>query len=172
MTEKRYNSYCNNKDIKIWIDDDRLNEEVFHIYFAELEDATYCKSKLNPVIDLLNEQYDEIMDLRAENTKMKLVVEDIVADLEQQADTKEPVIISKAYANWIKENVDLRLHSEKDNEYKVKGYKSIEDKTLSELFDYMCSKYDMNGGNQDIVFVFKKKHPVNDDVMDLRLELR
>jgi hypothetical protein len=59
MTKKRFNSYCDNENIRIRIDDDIKNKEVFHIYFAELDDAIYCKSKLNPILDLLNELHEE-----------------------------------------------------------------------------------------------------------------
>ena len=67
MTEKRFNSYCDNDNIRIRIDDG--NKEIFHIYFAELEDALYCKSKLNPILDLLNElqmRYDAQRELYAQ----------------------------------------------------------------------------------------------------------
>lgn len=59
MTTKRFNSYCDNENIRIRIDDDIKNKEVFHIYFAELDDAIYCKSKLNPILVLLNELHEE-----------------------------------------------------------------------------------------------------------------
>ena len=64
MTAKRFNSYCDNENIRIRIDDDIKNKEVFHIYFAELEDAIYCKSKLNPILDLLNQLSEENEQLK------------------------------------------------------------------------------------------------------------
>ena len=65
------------------------------------------------VKDLLNDLNDEVMNLRAENTRFKLVVSDIVEDLEKQAKSKEPIFISKDYVDWIKKELDLRLLSEK-----------------------------------------------------------
>ena len=70
MTEKRFNSYCDNENIRIRIDDDIKNKEVFHIYFAELDDALYCKSKLNPILDLLNQLNDENEQLRKQNQEL------------------------------------------------------------------------------------------------------
>lgn len=65
------------------------------------------------VRDLLNDLNDEVMDLRAENTQFKLVVSDIVEDLEKQAKSKEPIILSEDYVDWIKENVNLSFFSKK-----------------------------------------------------------
>ena len=66
------------------------------------------------VRDLLNDLTDEVMDLRAETTKLKLVFGDVIEDLEKQAETEEPIIISKEYTVWIKENVDVSFNSKKD----------------------------------------------------------
>lgn len=65
------------------------------------------------VRDLLNNLNDEVMDLRAENTKFKLIMSDVVEDLEKQAKSKEPIILSEKYVEWIKENVNLSLFSKK-----------------------------------------------------------
>ena len=65
------------------------------------------------VRDLLNDLNDEVMDLRAENTKFKFVLSDVVEDLEKQAKSKEPIILSEVYINWIKENVNLNFFSKK-----------------------------------------------------------
>ena len=73
MTVKRFNSYCDNENIRIRIDDDVKNKEVFHIYFADLDDAIYCKSKLNPILDLLNQLSDENEQLKQE-LKTKCIV--------------------------------------------------------------------------------------------------
>ena len=71
MTNKRFNSYCDNENIRIRIDDDIKNKEVFHIYFAELDDALYCKLKLNPILDLLNQLNDENEKLKRKNKFLK-----------------------------------------------------------------------------------------------------
>ena len=65
------------------------------------------------VVDLLNKLNDEVMDLRAENTRFKLIVSDIVDDLEKQAKSEKPIIISRKYVDWIKKELDLRLYSDK-----------------------------------------------------------
>jgi hypothetical protein len=62
------------------------------------------------LIDLLNNQEEELMDLRADNTRFKLVVGDIIKDLEKLAKSKEPIIISLEYVDWIKENVDVDFY--------------------------------------------------------------
>ena len=67
MTEKRFNSYCDNENIRIRIDDE--NKEIFHIYFAELEDALYCKSKLNPLLDVLNNLAEKNKELKQRNDR-------------------------------------------------------------------------------------------------------
>jgi hypothetical protein len=59
------------------------------------------------VLNLLNQSTDELMDLRAENTKLKFVLKDVIEDLEKQAETKEPIIISKKYVKWIKKESGL-----------------------------------------------------------------
>lgn len=68
------------------------------------------------VRDLLNDLTDEVMDLRAENIKFKLIVSDIVDDFEKQAKSKEPIILSMDYVDWIKKELNLRLCSEKGDE--------------------------------------------------------
>lgn len=75
MTDnKRFNSYCDNENIRIRIDDDIKNKEVFHIYFAELDDALYCKSKLNPILDCMNELHEENERLKSDLAHTKVLV--------------------------------------------------------------------------------------------------
>lgn len=67
---------------------------------------------LNGWVDValkLNELYSELMDCRTEKTKNKLVLIDIIEDLEKEAKTEEPIVISKDYVKWVKENVDLKF---------------------------------------------------------------
>ena len=61
----------------------------------------------------LNELAEEVMSLRGENTKLKLTLKDIVEDLEKEAERGSPLIIRQEYVDWIKDNVDLRLNSER-----------------------------------------------------------
>ena len=89
MTEKRY-YYGNGGDTEVF---DR-KEPMGHPCGIEF-------------VDRLNEQHNEIMDLRFENTSMKLILLDIIEDLEKQAESKEPIIISMKYVEWIKENVNI-----------------------------------------------------------------
>ena len=76
---------------------------------------TVCKFNSKNIVDLLNELSEEIMSLRWENTKLKLVLKDIVEDLETEAERKVPIIIQKEYVDWVKSNVNLRLNSSKLN---------------------------------------------------------
>lgn len=66
---------------------------------------------VSEICPLLNEFANEIMNLGAENTKLKLVFGEVVEDLEKQAKSKEPIILSEEYVEWIKNEVDLRLPS-------------------------------------------------------------
>jgi hypothetical protein len=60
----------------------------------------------------MNELHEDLMNVRAENTRNKLVLVDIVEDLEKQAESKEPIIIGKEYVEWIKQNVILGFAKE------------------------------------------------------------
>ena len=52
---------------------------------------------------------EELMNIRAENTKNKLILKDVVEDLEKQSNSNEPIIIRKDYVAWIKKNANLNL---------------------------------------------------------------
>ena len=97
MTEKRFKHICND-------DGSEMIQYNNGDYITDMEDAT----------EKLNEQEKEIMDLRADNTRFKLVVKDIIKDLEKLAKSKEPIVISEEYVNWIKDNVDVEFYSKRD----------------------------------------------------------
>lgn len=65
---------------------------------------------IDTVLDLLNELHEENMNNRAEITRFKLIVSDIVDDLEKQAKSEEPILISMEYVDWIKSELDLKLN--------------------------------------------------------------
>ena len=65
------------------------------------------------VVDVLNDLYEEVMDLRGENTNFKLVVGEIIKDMQKYVDDDQLVYINQSYVDWIKENVDTTLYSQK-----------------------------------------------------------
>lgn len=67
---------------------------------------------LNDIADRLNELNDELMDLRAENTQFKLVVSEIIRDMQKLVDEDQIVYINQSYVDWIKDNVDTELNAE------------------------------------------------------------
>lgn len=54
------------------------------------------------VLDLLNKSHEEVMNLRYDLTKFKLVMLEIIEDLENGKGNDK-------YVEWIKENVDVTL---------------------------------------------------------------
>jgi len=68
---------------------------------------------IDTVLDLLNELHEEVMDLRGENTKFKLVVGEIIEDMQKYVDDDQLVYINQSYVDWIKQNVDVTLYSQK-----------------------------------------------------------
>ena len=63
--------------------------------------------------ELLNDLYEEVMGLRGEITKFKLVVGEIIEDMQKYVDDDQLVYINQSYVDWIKENVDTTLYSQK-----------------------------------------------------------
>ena len=55
--------------------------------------------------DFMNDLHKEIMDLRGENTRFKLIVSEVVRDLKKANQL--------SYANWIENELDLELYSQK-----------------------------------------------------------
>ena len=117
MTVKRFN-FVKNEDCV----EDTLMSICYDV------DSYRFDSKL---VELLNELHEDLIECETENIRNKLVLRDIVEDLEKQAESKEPIIIEKEYVEWIKQNTVLGFAKE--------GFesqlKSIIDKILEET-DY------------------------------------
>lgn len=65
------------------------------------------------VCELLNELHEEVMDLGGENTKFKLIVSEIIEDMQKYVDENQLVYINQSYVDWIKKEVDTTLYSQK-----------------------------------------------------------
>ena len=52
------------------------------------------------------------------------------------------------------------------------GFKDMRDRTIGEIFDEMCIKHAQTGGIEDVVYLFRMRNPLNNEIMDLRVELR
>ena len=65
------------------------------------------------VVELLNELHEEVMDLRIENTKFKLIVSEIIEDMQKYVDDNQLIYINQSYVDWIKKEVDTTLYSQK-----------------------------------------------------------
>ena len=50
-------------------------------------------------------------------------------------------------------------------------FKSTRDKTIGEIFDEMCKRYDETGRNERIANLFKGRHPVTNEIIGLKIEL-
>ena len=81
----------------------------------ELKDVPNPKKNLTieEVVDNLNELYEEVMDLRRENTKFKLTVSEIIEDMQKYVDDNQLVYINQSYLDWIKKEVDTTLYPQK-----------------------------------------------------------
>ncbi len=83
---------------------DLLHQEVY--------DTTKAKS-LKYLVDRLT---DENWKLRGENTTLKLTLSDVIKDLEEQAESGEPIIISKKYVEWLKKECDTTFEGLKNDD--------------------------------------------------------
>ena len=102
MTEKRF--YIDNNG-DLW---DRQSKDML------MQDFGYCEAiYVNAILDLLNELNEEVMDLRRENTKFKLIVSEIIEDMQKYVDDNQLVYINQSYVDWIKKEVDTTLYSQK-----------------------------------------------------------
>ncbi len=68
---------------------------------------------IEELVDLLNELHEEVMNLRRENTKFKLIVSEIIEDMQKYIDDNQLVYINQSYVDWIKKEVDTTLYSQK-----------------------------------------------------------
>lgn len=80
----------------------------------EVYDTTKAKS-LKYLVDNLT---DENWKLRKENTELKLMLNEVVRDLEKQAESSMPILISKEYVEWIKSECNLEFTSQKEKQTK------------------------------------------------------
>lgn len=86
------------------------------------------------IIDLLNELDTKLRHTRAENTKNKLIFNQVVEDLENQANSQEPIIIRKDYVDWIKKEANLSFGDNlKDKLFKKEKIFKIIDNKISIL---------------------------------------
>ena len=108
MSKQQYRLEENNQtnELILWED-----VKILNVFKSSYDNRKH----LNIIVDKLNELSEEIMSLRWENTKLKLVLKDIVEDLETEAERKVPIIIQKEYVDWVKSNVNLRLNISKLN---------------------------------------------------------
>ena len=89
-----------------------LNEGVAN--FSDIvTDKVYSEYNLDEIVELLNELYEEVMDLRRENTKFKLTVSEIIEDMQKYIDDNQLVYINQSYVDWIKKEVDTTLYPQK-----------------------------------------------------------
>lgn len=79
-------------------------------YECAFDDSKKEWLSIKDVIMLLNKLHEENMNNGAEITRFKIIVSDIVNDLEKQAKNEEPIVISMAYVDWIKSELDLKLN--------------------------------------------------------------
>lgn len=93
-------------------------DNIFKYFETGIKDNQSAYEQLNgeSVVDLLNNQEEEIMGLKFENTKLKLILKDIVADLEKESERGVPIIIQKEYADWIKSEVELEFVKARKND--------------------------------------------------------
>ena len=99
MTEKRFTF---DEDAN----DDRMYEMGVFSDNGEVMETT-------DVLNCLNELHEEVMNLRAENTKFKLVVREIIEDMQKYVDDNQLVYINQSYVDWIKKEVDTTFYSQK-----------------------------------------------------------
>ena len=79
MTEKRYNTYCDQNENQTVIDDDLNNTHIFIAYCENLNDAIRLKTALNSITDELNALHEENTHLRNDNLKAFALLGDIRA---------------------------------------------------------------------------------------------
>ena len=79
----------------------------FRFIHDVLGKEVYDVSKVKPPVFLVNNLATENINLRAENTRLKLVLLDIISDLEKEANKREPIIIRKDYVEWIKKETKI-----------------------------------------------------------------
>ena len=79
MTEKRYSLRINAKDkgVKIFDNIDEDNWRVLNLHFNNYDDAQFVRSKLIPVVALLNDLSEENEQLKKENKKLNCIIKQL-----------------------------------------------------------------------------------------------
>ena len=79
MTEKRYSLRINAKDkgVKIFDNIDEDNWRVLNLHFNNYDDAQFVRSKLIPVVALLNDLSEENEELKKENKKLNCIIKQL-----------------------------------------------------------------------------------------------
>ena len=107
ITEKRFTVHI------VWLNYDKTEGEITLKDNGQPLLECDCVEDVQMVKDLLNELHEEVMDLRRENTKFKLIVSEIIEDMQKYVDDNQLVYINQSYVDWIKKEVDTTLYSQK-----------------------------------------------------------
>jgi len=86
---------------------DKLEHPRFRYLVDIIERQVYDVSTAKSSLFLISNLADENTQIRYENTKLKLVLLDIIKDLEKAANDGEPLIIRKDYVEWIKKETKI-----------------------------------------------------------------
>lgn len=86
---------------------DKLEHPRFRYLLDIIERQVYDVSTAKSSLFLISNLADENTQIRFENTKLKLVLLDIIEDLEKEADNGKPIIIRKDYVEWIKKETKI-----------------------------------------------------------------
>lgn len=86
---------------------DKLEHPRFRYLVDIIERQVYDVSTAKSTLFLISNLANENSQIRYENTKLKLVLLDIIRDLEKAANDGEPLIISKDYVEWIKKETKI-----------------------------------------------------------------
>ena len=86
MTEKRYSLRINAKDkgVKIFDNIDEDNWRVLNLHFNNYDDTQFVRSKLIPVVALLNDLSEENEQLKKENKKLNCIMKQLEAKYEDK----------------------------------------------------------------------------------------
>lgn len=86
---------------------DKLEHPRFRYLVDIIERQVYDVSTAKSTLFLISNLANENTQIRYENTKLKLVLLDIIKDLEKEADNGKPIIIRKDYVEWIKKETKI-----------------------------------------------------------------
>ena len=86
---------------------DKLEHPRFRYLLDIIEKQVYDVSTAKSSLFLISNLANENTQIRYENTKLKLVLLDIIEDLEKAANDGKPLIIRKDYVEWIKKETKI-----------------------------------------------------------------